>query len=481
MRPLLWALLAAAFVLRLWGIGAQSIWYDEAFTIHHSQQSFLHASGLEDNIPPLHAVLLHLWMKAAGTSPLAARFPSILASTAAVAMTFIVGRRLVGGRAALVAALFAALSAGHIHYAQEARTYALFYLLVLVSMHAYLRLLDRPDWRSRAYYIGSGVLLVYSHIFGFLVLLCQTGDYLWRRKPWKPWLAHQAAIVAAFAPWLLSLPGLLADPTYDWILEPNPLKLVKLLVIFAAGDYRSVFGVVLALLLFALAAFGVRRLGPATARLLLMWLLLPALSAFAFSLLIQPLFVPRYLLFSSFPLLLLAGRGAELLRGAFRILAVAAVVGLGVFTIAMQQSDFTRDPWDRAVSDLGARAQPGEPVYVFKPWELLPFLYYAHPDCFAQPAFAECAGGRGVVGVASVEELSNVRGPRVWAVLSHTGRADEIEGLLTRQGYDLSSASYFVKGRASLLAPLRTPHPVNWKDNSHNTIVIVEATRRSQS
>src|SRR5207237_79099 len=65
-----------------------------------------------DPHPPLHAWSLHFWTAVAGDSETALRFPSALAGTLAVVLTWRLAAALLGRRAALLAGLLAAVRAG---------------------------------------------------------------------------------------------------------------------------------------------------------------------------------------------------------------------------------------------------------------------------------------------------------------------------------------------------------------------------------
>src|SRR4051812_25962658 len=78
-------LLAAA--LRIWGIDRQSLWFDEAATVHIIRQPLPRMFDLiksDERTPPLHYVVLHVWIKLFGDSEFSLRLPSAIAGVAAV-------------------------------------------------------------------------------------------------------------------------------------------------------------------------------------------------------------------------------------------------------------------------------------------------------------------------------------------------------------------------------------------------------------
>ncbi len=158
--------------------------------------------------PPLYYVLA--WLAARlGDTPEALRLPSLLAGIAAIPLTYLLGLRTVGRRAAIVGAALVATSPFLIFYSTEARAYSLMLLLGLVSTLTLLRALDhgRPRWWA-AYAVSSCAAL-YTH---YTVVFVLAGAFAWacftRPGARRPLLAANAAAALGFLPWL---PQFLAD------------------------------------------------------------------------------------------------------------------------------------------------------------------------------------------------------------------------------------------------------------------------------
>ncbi|HEY6418523.1 MAG TPA: glycosyltransferase family 39 protein, partial [Candidatus Binataceae bacterium] len=115
---------------------------------------------------------LHLWM-ALGTSEVMLRVPSLVFSAATVPMIYFLGRRLISSRVGIVAAVLFAFHASAIRYAQEARSYSLTGLLIVISCLYFLRAIERDragDWLG---YLVVSVFAVYAHFFTIFVLTAQ--------------------------------------------------------------------------------------------------------------------------------------------------------------------------------------------------------------------------------------------------------------------------------------------------------------------
>jgi uncharacterized membrane protein len=119
--------LLLALALRVWDLGARSLWFDEANEYWVATAPFvqiMHSVGVGILDPPLYSFLLHLWMKFSANEWWL-RFLSVIASLAGVMGVMVLARRLGGTSTAIAAGLLAAVSPSDIRYAQEVGQYAL--------------------------------------------------------------------------------------------------------------------------------------------------------------------------------------------------------------------------------------------------------------------------------------------------------------------------------------------------------------------
>lgn len=154
------AILLGAFLLRLIGLGSQSIWVDEAYSYSYARpDSPLTVGHLLENLHgPLHALILHFWMKLFGTSEAALRFPSVLASVGSLVAFGCLVRRRWGDAAAAVGLILMALGPFHIWYAQETRNYAFLILFAILAESALDRVLSAGPSPGRL--AGYGLALL---------------------------------------------------------------------------------------------------------------------------------------------------------------------------------------------------------------------------------------------------------------------------------------------------------------------------------
>ena len=141
----LWGIVLLGAILRVWAIGAKSVWLDEAFSIWVANQGVV--AGWNwlikiDQHPPLYYSLLSIWQSMVGDQQGAVRGLSALGGTAAIPFVWAATKRLTRDEiSALLAALILALSPFHVRYAQEARMYALLSLLAAAAIFCAIRYL----------------------------------------------------------------------------------------------------------------------------------------------------------------------------------------------------------------------------------------------------------------------------------------------------------------------------------------------------
>ena len=155
--PLLLILLGGT-VVRLFRLGADSLWYDETVSTFLAGSPLLelirHTAG--DIHPPLYYALLRGWLLLMGYGSgradpagigleFAAGFFSLFFGVALIALAYALARRVADGRVALVAAAAVTVSPYSVWYSQEVRMYTLGATLAAVVVYALLRAVQASD------------------------------------------------------------------------------------------------------------------------------------------------------------------------------------------------------------------------------------------------------------------------------------------------------------------------------------------------
>jgi mannosyltransferase len=143
-------IVAAGVALRLYDLGAKSLWLDEAFSVWMGAQPLAEAWRYAvqlDQHPPLYYTLLHLWM-AFGDGESVVRSFSALWGALTLPVIYLAGARIGGRALGLLAALLLAVAPLHISFAQDARMYTMLTFNASMALLCMLHLLDDPTTRE---------------------------------------------------------------------------------------------------------------------------------------------------------------------------------------------------------------------------------------------------------------------------------------------------------------------------------------------
>lgn len=395
------ALTVLAFALRVVTLDQESLWFDTA----HSGVVALNPNVAEvvrgaasDFQSPLYFVLLHYWLQVSH-SDFWLRLLTVAVGTALVSLTYLVGRRLFSTHVGMVAALFSALTTYQVYYARYPRGYILLALFGLLAAYWLHRALE--DGRARWWVLhGLAVLLaVYTHPYAFFLLPGLWGYGLWRclRQPaMRPALLMTVGLsLAAYLPWLgvsWGQWGQVQAGADNWI-EPASRDALKTLYDWLwfrtrweyglAGDVLLRGGRYLFSLLMLWALWRGRRSEQLWYVVLLA--LTPVVVAFAFSVLVQPLWDPRYLvLISPFFALWLGYSLAGLLQHAsrgVRYMGVGALALLVIMAIPPLMSLYKNDAFfspalRESVAWVRDQHQVGDLIVHVNYQSYLPALWY---------------------------------------------------------------------------------------------------------
>jgi 4-amino-4-deoxy-L-arabinose transferase-like glycosyltransferase len=380
--------MAMAAVLRLLYLGKKSFWLDEIVSVSIAR---LDPAGFRNIVlswelnEGLYYTALRNWM-GLGQGEFFIRLLSLLPSVAAIPFVYLLGRRLVSERVGLLAAVLLAVNAFDVRYAQEARGYSLFALLVVLACWFFVRCMDAPQKRwNWAGLVIALVLGMYAHFFAGLML-----PVLWlaaalrkRGFPWKEFLISSGTIV------VLAIPALLFVATKNrgqvgWV-QPTKWKDLYALAILLSGRGGLALLLVCAVgLMLALARLirSPERAGRQAVwgeAFVWMWLVLPIAITTVISL-FKPMFVSRYFIFCLPGFVLLVATGLSTIRPrwllAAAVLSIMALSLRGVAEYYRTGFDPPEQDWRGAVHNMLSQTQPGDAVLFYHPLARLAYEYY---------------------------------------------------------------------------------------------------------
>lgn len=296
---------------------AQSIWRDEAFSFLLSQKSIKEILMLtaRDSNPPLYYLLLHFWTTYFGKSEVTLRSLSLIFFCLTGYVFFLFLRNIFHysfRRSIFYLLLFVANPLLH-YYAFEARMYTMFAFFALTSYYFFVK----RNYTNYAIQILLGLL---THYFMVFVLMSQI-VYLFiihSNNNKRQYFRSLAVSCLLFLPWILFV--LAMKPTVNstfWIAKPNLLSLIQLPGIILTGFESDLwyrypllipFSIIL-ILIISTVSFAIIKTKKANKNnaslflLLCVWCLFTPFTIMCISF-IKPIFLPRYLIFSTIGLLL---------------------------------------------------------------------------------------------------------------------------------------------------------------------------------
>ena len=382
------AIMLLAQALRIVDLGASDLWLDEAISVFIASKSPADivrytASSVSEH-PPGYYLILHGWLRLAGTSEFALRFLSAIGGMLFLASTATLVRRWFGDRTAALTALVIALQPIAVQYGRDGRMYAWLMLATVLMVAALDRALTLDRRRDWVLFGAASLVALSIHYLAGLVLvaLALFIAVRWTRLPPARLRAALVLSILLGAPliWILlnpgprgSLLGLLTNSNLSAWTPGRMLPIVGHWALASTSDPLPDWqAALLGLPIWVLVGVGIVRMQqPANwprahlqALFALVLLVPPIAGSFVF-----PFMVPRH--FSSafgFFVISMALGLVYLLRRCHRALAIAVlllVLGTNL-ALSLSEAENTWRPISPAMTYIQERARDGEPtVYTY--------------------------------------------------------------------------------------------------------------------
>jgi hypothetical protein len=390
-------LLLFGYALRTYAVAELAFRGDEAFGIGLATmpvRAMLALMTSSEPSPPLHPLLLKVWMPLAGSSELAVRWPSVLGGTLSLALMYRLGRAWVGPSPSRWAVLLAAVNPFLIWSSQDARVYPLLLCLVLSAVwHLWQAAHSAHALR---HWLAAGVLwwlALFTHYFAIFPLAA-VGLALWlapqTRVRWRQAVKFAIGLGLAYLPWAVYVGSSLSKQTKDW---PTGNAAWRFLTAFSVGTtemgalvWVQLIGGGLLTMLLIIGAVAAFRREPTAA----IWGLSLALGTpffFWMLTLLKPTFLERYAISALPAVLMIAACGAHTLsqqKNWSRWLSRSVMIGLALAALLSLQNYFF-DPayaksskWREITQYLADTARAKEVVVLNLPDPAF-YLYYRGP------------------------------------------------------------------------------------------------------
>jgi mannosyltransferase len=383
-QPRLWMglvagiLTALALMIRLIGLGAESGWIDEAYSIvlaRYPISQIIHGTAADQH-PPFYYLLLHIWMQF-GTSVPYARLFSALLGTLNVVQVLVIGWKIGGERLGIGAALLVNISPFHVWYSQEARQYMLLACLTTAATIELWNCLHGKSARWWLYWLFA-TLAIYTQYFAVFILLTHAvlvGIWAYRLRSWRlvaSWSATILGLGIAFLPWLPTSINQFLYHSMTWISDPVagdvrdiPLRLILGSGVLVLPELLRWIGLAGLLGISGWVLFRLRQneieirwgFGFISA-----WALIP-FTAISVVAVFYPVFQFKQYLIILVPFLLAATGMALVIPREWGRLFFVGLVLAGGLTLVYQQAVLTKDDWRGVAVYIGTNAESGDMVY----------------------------------------------------------------------------------------------------------------------
>lgn len=415
------------YMLRLYRIDFQSMWWDEIFSflmITLPPQEML-AELVADRVhPPLYYYILDGWALL-GQGAFWLRYPSLLLGVLTLPVLYRLGRALAGQAVAMTAAFLLAISPFHIWYSQETRMHTLAVLAVTAAQWFLWRGLHRNGRQNWVLFTLCQLTAVYAHYFAWLIILAQYAflSLSYRQFPgaFRNWLASTVVVAFGFGAWaaaVISI-GHFEQAGISWI---SPVRLsdpLLTLLAFSAGPTidpaQAVYWLV-GLVFLAGLALSWRQMRKSNHRILFLWLFVPLLLTFLISLDLpipqkRSIYMDRNLIIILPGLLLFVSMGLARRRALLYLLLPVAAVNLAALNSQYHDPQYYREDWQQAMIALQAEWQTGD-VLLITPSDVVPIWFYGDADLSVVEVDFD-------VGEGEIEKkLTAVSGHRIWLLLA---------------------------------------------------------------
>jgi mannosyltransferase len=471
---LLLVILFLGLFLRIYNLGNESIWLDEATSIKFANLNLfkiVEETSQNDTHPPLYYIVLHYWINLFGDSEFSTRFPSVIFGFLAIFMIYKIGSLIFDKEAGILSSLILALSVFHIHYSQEVRMYSLMTLLTLLSMYFFIRLLKERSFIVSVCYLLSSILLIYTHSYGLFIIIAQNIYILTLfllsedvyRLSFKRWIFMQFILVGLFTPWMIILIKQIlrveSGLQLTWVQVPS-IRSIKS-TIFTYSGSALLFLCFLILSPFSMITYekirgsidwknlfksietykwNIGLLNANRIYLLLVWLLTPIILPFIVSQVSAPIYSSRFTIGASLPFYLLVARGIENIDYKYLKLSIISIIIVGSLVNAWEYyTEVHKEQWRDVAGYIGTNTERGD-LLLFNPGFIQrPFDYYSKRTDIHKKAFPEKTRD---VDKENIKQLKpSVEGyNRVWLILAYS---KDDKGMIKKTLSESYNLSYY--------------------------------------
>jgi uncharacterized membrane protein len=204
------AITLLGFFLRLYNLGQNSLWYDE---VCHATAAVMPTVGQAIAVIRTHLMAMPLdylvvWVFARFShSEYILRLPVAIWGGLTIPMSYLLFRKFVQPRPALMAVFLLTISPLHVEYSQELRYYASMVFFYTLCSNLLILALEKSTWQRWMIFTAVTVVGLYFHYFVFFCLITGAfwlliqGQPIWKnRQSWVSFILTSTILTAALIP-----------------------------------------------------------------------------------------------------------------------------------------------------------------------------------------------------------------------------------------------------------------------------------------
>tara|TARA_B100000768_G_scaffold179371_1_gene196905 strand:- start:14227 stop:15666 length:1440 start_codon:yes stop_codon:yes gene_type:complete len=386
------AIISFSFFWKLPYLGVRDLCLDEPFTLYHSQKSVKEIVSLctKEPNPPLFMVLVHFWSKLVGFSEESLRILPLFISSLTAGVLYITGKRFFSFWAGLLAAGLFMFSKYFFYFSGELRMYGLMCLCTSGGLFFFLKSAEEGKPRDFWFLLLCNVALIYSHYFGWFVIMIEGLSalfYLKNKVIFKRFIWVLLGTAFSFVPLLVVFIEQFFVRSTDgtWV-EPPPAGQFKIQVhaflnsgmVFRLMEFFVPIGLALALIFSQLFKT------PKKYIIVFIWWLIPLGLMYQVSSEI-PMFIDRYALYCSIGLYVFIGAFIERFAHFKWLQAIATLLLLAhmIDSFSMEK-EYCRREIKAAVEEVKTLENEGSIIILYPVWSKLNFSYHYDLEIFKE-------------------------------------------------------------------------------------------------
>ena len=465
--------------LRLAFITQKNLWFDEIFSWHLSQGSFLDITwGTSADIhPPFYYYLLKVWMLVFGDSVFSLRFLSAILTSSAVFLIHPISRKVLSAGESLIVIILFSISPLNLYYSQEARMAALNLLLNVAALYYFFKVLEYKGSfkgflkspNTWAYFLFT-TLALYTHYFSFAFLAGEFIYVLVNFKKLTRRIHHFSFLfILIFAAYLFWLPIFIKHVStgQSWRKGQGVTSLFEQLFYFTKdislglyhfyGDYDMMkiinvlviilFGFIIITLVYSYYKNRLKRKGkkisfPDYKQLVIYVTLIPLLIA-CIIFVKEKIEFFRYLSFI-IPFILICGMlGISVLNRKVQLPVIILFAMINLYGVYLYYNfDFKNNDYRQVIKTLDKNDTDGSKIFVYPHYYGWIINYYKEQEHLKIPDVSETRYGWGELK----DSLNTYKPDKFWLVLDYGAQdtvtyKDKLNSL--KQGYTITFLDSF--------------------------------------